>query len=85
MLWRGGELPLPGGNCRPCCGGPAGLCCSQGPVRRGRAPEYLRRNQAVLGLVGHFLGADKPTAVICHGAQLLAAVDGALKGRRYPN
>ena len=54
-------------------------------MRSGRAPEYLRRNQAVLELVGHFLSAGKPTAVICHGAQLLAAVDGALKGRRYPD
>ncbi|KAK9822005.1 hypothetical protein WJX81_008551 [Elliptochloris bilobata] len=53
----------------------------------GRAPEYLRRNAAVLELVSHFVKSDKPTAVICHGAQLLAAVDGALKGRRvtaYP-
>ena len=51
-------------------------------MRRGRAPEYLRCNPAVLDLVRHFLGAGKPTAVVCHGAQLLAAVDGALKGRR---
>lgn len=63
-------------------GVPAANPISGGPVCRGRAPEYLRRNPAVLDLVGHFLGAGKPTAVICHGAQLLAAVDGALKGRR---
>jgi len=58
-------------------------------LRRGRAPEYLRCNKAVVDLVAHFVlpPASKPTAVICHGVQLLAAVAGACKGRRltaYP-
>jgi protease I len=46
----------------------------------GRAPEYLRLNEQVLGVVRHFAEANKPIAAICHGAQLLAAA-GVLKGR----
>lgn len=39
----------------------------------GRAPEYLRLNEAVLDVVRHFFQAGKPVAAICHGAQILAA------------
>lgn len=46
----------------------------------GRAPEYLRLNDAVLKIVRHFSDAKKPIAAICHGAQLLAAA-GALEGK----
>jgi protease I len=46
----------------------------------GRAPEYIRLNEAVLELVRHFAQADKPIAAICHGAQLLAAAD-VVQGR----
>lgn len=46
----------------------------------GRAPEYLRLNKEVISIVKHFFQADKPVAVICHGAQLLAAA-GVLEGR----
>lgn len=52
----------------------------------GRAPEYLRLDNAVLDLVRAFDSAGKPIAAICHGAQLLAAA-GILKGKRvsaYP-
>lgn len=52
----------------------------------GRAPEYLRLNEAVIATVRHFAKAEKPVAAICHGAQLLAAAD-VLKGRQcsaYP-
>ena len=49
-------------------------------VPGGRAPEYLRLNDDVLGIVRHFAEADKPIAAICHGLQLLAAA-GVLKGR----
>jgi len=42
-------------------------------VPGGRAPEYLRLNERVLGMVRHFAEAGKPIAAICHGAQLLAA------------
>lgn len=46
----------------------------------GRAPEYLRLNDAVVAAVRHFFQADKPVASICHGQQLLAAA-GVLSGR----
>lgn len=49
-------------------------------VPGGRAPEYIRLNEAVLEMVRHFAEHDKPIAAICHGAQLLAAA-GALGGR----
>lgn len=52
----------------------------------GRAPEYLRLDNAVLDVVRAFHQADKPIAAICHGAQLLAAA-GILQGRKvsaYP-
>jgi len=52
----------------------------------GRAPEYLRLNEAVLQLVREFFSAGKPVASICHGVQILSAA-GVLKGRRctaYP-
>ena len=39
----------------------------------GRAPEYIRLNQAVLEVVRHFAKAAKPIAAVCHGAQVLAA------------
>jgi protease I len=46
----------------------------------GRAPEYIRLNEKVLGIVRDFAKADKPIAAICHGAQLLAAA-GVLQGK----
>ena len=46
----------------------------------GRAPEYIRLNQAVLDIVRHFADAGKPIASICHGAQVLAAA-GVVEGR----
>jgi protease I len=46
----------------------------------GRAPEYIRLNPEVLGIVRHFAEAKKPLAAICHGAQVLAAA-GVVKGR----
>ncbi len=52
----------------------------------GRAPEYIRLNDAVLAAVRHFFDANKPIAVICHGPQVLTAA-GVLNGRRctaYP-
>src|SRR5436853_5099899 len=36
-------------------------------VSGGRAPEYLRLNEAVLRMVRHFAEKDKPIAAICHG------------------
>jgi protease I len=52
----------------------------------GRAPEYLRLDPQVLGIIRHFADRDKPIAAICHAAQLLAAAR-VLKGRKvsaYP-
>jgi len=46
----------------------------------GRAPEYVRLNEAVIKIVQHFAKANKPIAAICHGPQVLAAA-GTLKGR----
>ena len=46
----------------------------------GRAPEYLRLNSRVIGIVKHFADNEKPIAAICHGLQLLAAAH-VLKGR----
>jgi protease I len=46
----------------------------------GRAPEYIRLNEKVLGIVRDFAKTDKPIAAICHGAQLLAAA-GVLQGK----
>src|SRR4051794_34523503 len=33
----------------------------------GRAPEYLRLNEEVLGVVRHFAEKNKPIAAVCHG------------------
>jgi protease I len=55
-------------------------------IAGGRAPEYLRLNEKVLGLVRHFFKEDKPVAAICHGPQILTAA-GVIKGRKvsaYP-
>ena len=46
----------------------------------GRAPEYIRLNDAVLKTVRHFSEASKPIAAICHAAQLLAAA-GVIDGK----
>ncbi len=39
----------------------------------GRAPEYIRLEEAVLKVAQHFANANKPIAAICHGPQVLAA------------
>jgi len=52
----------------------------------GRAPEYIRLNEAVLKVVRHFAENNKPIAAICHGAQVLAAA-GVIAGKEctaYP-
>ena len=52
----------------------------------GRAPEYIRLNEAVLKVVRHFAEKNKPIASICHGAQVLAAagVVGGKSCSAYP-
>ncbi len=49
-------------------------------VAGGRAPEYLRLNEAVLRAVRHFAEANKPIAAVCHGVQVLTAA-GVIKGK----
>ena len=49
-------------------------------VPGGRAPEYIRLDEAVIAAVRHFAEAEKPIAAICHGLQVLAAA-GVLEGR----
>ena len=46
----------------------------------GRAPEYLRLDESVLGAVRHFFEAGKPVGMICHGVQILTAA-GVCEGR----
>lgn len=55
-------------------------------IAGGRAPEYLRLNEAVLDAVRHFFNEGKPVAAICHGPQILTAA-GVIRGRKvssYP-
>jgi protease I len=47
----------------------------------GRAPEYLRYDQDLIRIVRHFFARNKPVAVVCHGAEIVAAA-GVIKGRR---
>lgn len=51
-------------------------------VAGGRGPEYIRIDPKVQALVRDFHRAGKPIFTICHGAQVLMAVDGVLRGRR---
>jgi protease I len=46
----------------------------------GRAPEYLRNDQALQKIVRHFVEHNKPIASLCHGSLILAAID-AVRGR----
>ena len=47
----------------------------------GRAPEYLRYDADLIRTVRHFFEAGKPVAVVCHGAEIVAAAD-VIQGRR---
>lgn len=51
-------------------------------VAGGRGPEYIRIDPSVQALIRAFHAADKPIFTICHGVQVLVAVDGVLRGRR---
>jgi protease I len=50
-------------------------------ITGGRAPEYLRLDRRLIEIVQTFAAEDKPTAAICHAAQILAAAD-VIRGRR---
>jgi protease I len=47
----------------------------------GRAPEYIRYDEDLLRAVRHFFETGKPVAVVCHGAEIVAAAD-VIRGRR---
>lgn len=47
----------------------------------GRGPEYIRIDKRVQAYVRHFHETGKPIFTICHGAQILIAVDGVVRGR----
>lgn len=47
----------------------------------GRAPEYLRYDPHLMEIVRHFFREQKPVAVVCHGAEIVATAD-VIRGRR---
>lgn len=47
----------------------------------GRGPEYIRTDKRVQAMVRHFHEAQKPIFTICHGVQILVAVDGVVRGK----
>jgi protease I len=47
----------------------------------GRAPEYLRYDDDLIRIVRHFFDAGKPVAVVCHGAEIVAAAR-VVEGKR---
>ncbi|MCP5119033.1 MAG: DJ-1/PfpI family protein [bacterium] len=47
----------------------------------GRAPEYIRYNQDLIRIVRHFFNKEKPVAVTCHGAEIVATA-GVIDGKR---
>ncbi|TIV76079.1 MAG: DJ-1/PfpI family protein, partial [Mesorhizobium sp.] len=48
----------------------------------GRGPEYIRIDKRVQALVRHFHETGKPIFTICHGVQILIAVDGVVRGKK---
>jgi protease I len=51
-------------------------------VAGGRGPEYIRVDKRVQRLVRDFHEAGKPIFTICHGVQVLIAVEGVVRGKR---
>ncbi|MEW9676043.1 DJ-1/PfpI family protein [Lentibacillus sp. L22] len=47
----------------------------------GRAPEHIRLNEHVPGIVSHFFETNKPIAAVCHASMVLTTVKEYLKGR----
>ena len=48
----------------------------------GRGPEYIRTDKRIQAIVRHFHETAKPIFTICHGVQILIAVDGVVRGKR---
>jgi protease I len=51
-------------------------------VAGGRGPEYIRIDPRVQKLIRDFHATEKPIFTICHGVQVLIAVDGVVRGKR---
>ena len=51
-------------------------------VAGGRGPEYIRIDPRVQAIIRHFHESKKPIFTICHGVQVLIAVDGVVTGKR---
>ncbi|MGC4376581.1 DJ-1/PfpI family protein [Fictibacillus sp. Mic-4] len=49
----------------------------------GRAPEYIRMDDALPKIIRHFFEENKPVGAICHAAQVLSVVPDLMKGREY--
>ncbi|GAB7388171.1 DJ-1/PfpI family protein [Bacillaceae bacterium] len=47
----------------------------------GRAPEYIRLNEHLPGIVKHFFETNKPIAVVCHASLILTTIKDQLQGR----
>lgn len=47
----------------------------------GRGPEYIRTDPRIQAMVRHFHETKKPIFTICHGVQILVAVDGVVRGK----
>ena len=48
----------------------------------GRGPEYIRTDKRIQQMVKHFHDNKTPIFTICHGVQILIAVDGVVRGKR---
>jgi len=51
-------------------------------IAGGRGPEYIRIDKRVQQMIRHFHENDKPIFTICHGVQILIAVDGVVRGKK---
>lgn len=47
----------------------------------GRAPEYIRLDENVPGIVKHFFEDNKPVGAICHASQILEVIPETIKGK----
>lgn len=47
----------------------------------GRAPEHIRLNENLPGIVSHFFQENKPIAVVCHGSLVFTTLKDQLMGR----
>jgi protease I len=48
----------------------------------GGGPEYIRTDRRVQAIVRHLHETKKPLFTICHGVQILVAVDGVVRGKK---